>query len=53
MAEAYRVKQIGKVSEFTMDDIANMSIEELIDQGRRFIIVNRKEDEEGGVSDED
>lgn len=53
MAEAYRVRQIGRVCEFTMDDIANMSVEELIDQGHRFIIVDQKEDEEGGVPNED
>lgn len=45
MAEAYQTRQIGKVCEFTMDDITNKSIEELIDQGHRFIIVDHKEDD--------
>ena len=53
MAEAYRVKQIGKVCEFSMDEISNKSIEELIDQGRRFIIVNKQEDGYEEETDED
>lgn len=40
-----KVQQVGTVSELTMDYVLNHSIEELIDEGHRFIIVNTSEDE--------
>lgn len=40
-----KVQQVGTVSELTMDYILNHSVNDLIDEGHRFIIVNTSEDE--------
>lgn len=40
-------KSIGKGLEFTVSEVLNSSVDELIDQGKRFTIVNdEKKDEE-------
>ena len=41
--EAYSQRHVGSVLEITIDEINNKSIEELIDQGKRFTLV--KEDD--------
>lgn len=42
----YKVKQIGRVCELTVNEVLDKSVEELIDQGKRFVILNEKEDSE-------
>jgi hypothetical protein len=49
--EIYRPVRIGSCLELTINQICNSSIEELIDQGRRFSIV--KEDSEEEDKDDD
>lgn len=44
--ERYSQRQIGKVCELRIEDIEEYSIEELIDRGKRFIIVNSSEEDE-------
>lgn len=41
--ETYNQRQIGNVLEMTIDEVNSKSIEELIDQGKRFTLV--KEDD--------
>ena len=46
------VQQVGTVSELTIDYILEHSIDDLIDEGHRFVIVNTSEDEvdiNGGI----
>lgn len=47
---AYKVKQIGRVCEFRMEDVLSQTIEDLIDQGKRFTIIS---DDEEGVQEND
>lgn len=49
--EKYSQRHIGSVLELTIDEVVNTSIEDLIDQGKRFTIV--KEDLEEGDSQDD
>lgn len=44
--ERYNQRQIGKVCELTMEDILNNSLNDLIDNGKRFTIVNESKEEE-------
>lgn len=44
--ERYGQNLIGKVCELRIEDIEDYSIEELIDRGKRFMIINNSEDEE-------
>lgn len=37
--EKFSQRHIGSVLELTIDDILNRSVEDLIDQGKRFTIV--------------
>lgn len=46
-------RPIGKVYEVTMEELTSHSIEELIDRGQRFIIVDKADEEEVDDSDGD
>lgn len=48
----YKVRQIGRVCELTVQEVLDKSIEELIDQGKRFVILNEKEDSEEALRDD-
>lgn len=47
---AYKAKQIGRVCEFKVEEVLSRTIEDLIDQGKRFTIVS---DNEKGVQEDD
>ncbi len=42
--ERYSRRYVGDVLELTIDEITSKSVEDLIDQGRRFTIVKDSED---------
>ena len=42
----YSKKQIGDILELTLNDVLSKSIEDLIDQGKRFTIAQEDEDDE-------
>ena len=46
-------RQIGTVCEYSMDYIAEHSIVELIDKGKRFVIVNNSEEDDEVITDGD
>lgn len=48
----YKVRQIGRVCEFSVNEVLNMSVEELIDQGKRFVIKNEEEISEDMLEDD-
>ena len=50
--EKYSQRHIGSVLELTIDDVVNTSIEDLIDQGKRFTIVKEDLEEEDNQDDE-
>lgn len=50
--EKYSQRHIGSVLELTIDEVVNTSIEDLIDQGKRFTIVKEDLEEEGNQDDE-
>lgn len=50
--EKYSQRHIGSVLELTIDEIVNTSIEDLIDQGKRFTIVKEDLEEEDNQDDE-
>lgn len=50
--EKYSQRHIGSVLELTIDEVANTSIEDLIDQGKRFTIVKEDLEEEDNQDDE-
>lgn len=50
--EKYSQRHIGSVLELTIDEVVNTSIEDLIDQGRRFTIVKEDLEEEDNQDDE-
>lgn len=45
----YKVKQIGRVCELSVQEVLDKSIEELIDQGKRFVILNEKDEDSEDV----
>lgn len=49
--EKYSQRHIGNVLELTIDEVVNSSVESLIDQGRRFVIVKEDSEEEGNQDD--
>lgn len=49
----YRERYVGNILEISVDDVVNKSIEDLIDQGKRFIVVKENEDEEEDATDVD
>lgn len=48
---AYKVRQIGRVCELSVEEVLSRTIEDLIDQGKRFTIISDKEEE--GVQEDD
>lgn len=50
--EKYSQRHIGSVLELTIDEVVNTSIEDLIDQGKRFTIVREDLEEEDNQDDE-
>lgn len=50
--EKYSRRHIGSVLELTIDEVVNTSIEDLIDQGKRFTIVKEDLEEEDSQDDE-
>lgn len=44
--ERFKQRPIGVCCSFTMDEVLNKSVEELIDQGKRFVIVNDDDEED-------
>lgn len=48
--EWYRKRHIGDMLEMTSDDVTSKSIEELIDQGKRFTLAK---DDELSMEDDD
>lgn len=50
--EKYSQRHIGSVLELTVDEVVNTSIEDLIDQGKRFTIVKEDLEEEDNQDDE-
>lgn len=50
--EKYSQRHIGSVLELTIDEVVNTSIEDLIDQGKRFTIVKEGLEEEDNQDDE-
>lgn len=42
----YKAKQIGRVLELSVNEVLEKSVEELIDQGKRFVILNEKDVDE-------
>lgn len=50
--EKYSQRHIGSVLELTIDEVVNASIEDLIDQGKRFTIVKEDLEQEDNQDDE-
>lgn len=50
--EKYSQRHIGSVLELTIDEVVNTSIEDLIDQGKRFTIVKEDLEQEDNQDDE-
>lgn len=50
--EKYSQRHIGSVLELTIDEVVNTSVEDLIDQGKRFTIVKEDLEEEDNQDDE-
>lgn len=50
--EKYSQRHIGSVLELTINEVVNTSIEDLIDQGKRFTIVKEDLEEEDNQDDE-
>lgn len=50
--EKYSQRHIGSVLELAIDEVVNTSIEDLIDQGKRFTIVKEDLEEEDNQDDE-
>lgn len=50
--EKYSQRHVGSVLELTIDEVVNTSIEDLIDQGKRFTIVKEDLEEEDNQDDE-
>lgn len=48
----YKVRQIGRVCELSVQEVLDKSIEELIDQGKRFVILSEKDDSEEMMSND-
>lgn len=51
--ERYGQDSIGKVCKLHIEDIEDYSIEELIDRGKRFMIINNSEEDEEDMQDGD
>lgn len=53
MVRKYKKKQIGKSYSLTADEIINKSIEDLIDQGKRFTLAQVDDEEDYECEDYD